>query len=421
MLKTFITKTDSSCVIDGSAYRGMPLLVTDNAVLDAQSDYLRDLTVKRGLSPGSVHETSKYLRTHLHIADAAGLQWEQTNEAILRRWRNEKAGARPSNPRRAYLNQVLRAIYCFLIWAERSGRISGVVGPLSSLDRKAYPLPVEVRRARRDGAARDFHYPLLYRVVGQTDQRNATASDIDKLYVAIANEANAFLAERNLLIARFAENALLRRLEVASLRIGQLPDLETAIAARSNYEELTIDLTETKGSKPRLALVDPQLVIDTWNHIDGARSELITSKRITFSLDDPIFVSARTGKQMNLDSISNLFSAKQREAGVSDASIHHLRSIGATDRVERVIEMYEIDGAPLPDEETLLLQVQEVLGHASTDTTRKYIRREKKRRLDQKRAENSDISDRRQALRNLDREIAAREEALRRLGKMLDD
>lgn len=79
--------------------------------------------------------------------------------------------------------------------------------------------------------------------------------------------------------------------------------------------------------------------------------------------------------------------------------------------------MYQLKGEPLPDEETLLLQVKELLGHASVDTSRKYIRGEKKRRLDRERGEQNEVLDRAETIQRLDREIAIREGQLRRLNE----
>ena len=415
MLTTYIAKTDSTCLIDGHVYAGLPLLASEDDVLVVQSDYLRELRVARGLSPASVNEMSKYLRTHVHIMDAEGLAWEQTNEVALRRWRNEQAGANPTNARRRYLNLQLSAIYHFLIWAERKGQISGVVGPLSPSDSFAHLLPVEIIRWHNDGTPARFKLPLLYRTVGQADRRNATAKEVDELFVALANESNPYLAERNLLIARFAENTLMRRHEIAALRLSQLPSLEAAELARSNGEELTVLLHVTKGMKARETVIDPQLVIDTWAYVSGARASLLRRKSLPGRSDLPLFLSWRTGRQIHPDSITNLFASKQKEAGVKRASPQHLRSKGATDRVQSLIEMYEQRGAPLPDEETLLLQVQELLGHASPTTSRRYIRREKKRRLDRMRSEQREVTERTEELKQLDREIAIRRDQLRRI------
>jgi len=416
MLATYRVKTDTSCVIDGLSYPDLPLLLTDTDVLEVQSDYLRELSVKRGLSPASVNEISKYLRTHVHIMDAEGLSWEQTNEAALRRWRNEKAGSRkPSNARRRYLNQVLHAIYQLLMWAEKSGRISGVVGPLSSTDKSTYLLPVEIMQSHRDGTAARFKLPLLYRTVGEADMRNATSDQVNELFVALADENNLYIAERNQLIARFAENALMRRHEIAALVLSQLPLLEVAERARAHSEELTFALHITKGMKARETLVDPQLVIDTWSFILGTRSSLIKDKSLRDLPSLEIFLSWRTGKRLHPESITNIFSEKQRAAGITRASAHHLRSIGSTNRVENLIDMYEQSGAPLPDEETLHLQVKELLGHSSVATSQKYTRREKKRRLDRKRADHKEVTDRSEKLKHLDREIAIRQDQLRRL------
>lgn len=415
MLTTFIAKTDSSCVIDGKVYHDLPLLITSDEILEVQSDYLRELRVTRGLSTTSVNEISKYLRTHVHIMDENSLSWEQTNEISLRRWRNEKAGKNPSNARRGYLNQQLVAIYNFLIWAERKGRIKGVVGTLLPTEKTTYLLPVEVARWHSDGTPAQYKLPLLYRTVGESDKRNATAREVDKLFIALANDQNPYLAERNILIGRFAENTLMRRHEIAALITSQLPSLEDAEIARNSGEELTIHLHITKGMKARETIVNPQLVLDTWEFIKKNRAELLKNRSLPERSDLPIFLSWRTGKKMHEDALTNLFSSKQKQAGIKRASLHNLRSKGATDRVESLIDMYEQNGAPLPDEETLLLQAQEILGHASVETTRNYIRREKKRRLDRKRGEHKEITSRTEKLRHLDREIAIRQAELSRL------
>ena len=158
MITTFSTKTDSSCVIDGKNYSCLPLLMTSNEILEVQSDYLRELRVNRGLSPATVREISKYLRTHVHIMDSYGLSWEQTSETALRIWRNEQAGDNPSNSRRGYLNQQLIAIYRFLIWAEQKGIIQGVVGPLSPSKNTTYLLPVEITRWHKDGTSAIYKF-----------------------------------------------------------------------------------------------------------------------------------------------------------------------------------------------------------------------------------------------------------------------
>jgi integrase len=195
----------------------------------------------------------------------------------------------------------------------------------------------------------------------------------------------------------------------------QLPSPDAAAFAKLNREELTISLHITKGMKARETVIDPQLVIDTWAFIATSRSSLLKRKSLTNRKDLPVFLSWRTGQKMHPDALTNLFSSKQKLAGITRASLHNLRSKGATDRVESLIDMYEQSGAPLPDESTLLLQAQELLGHASTATTSTYIRREKKRRLDRKRASYKEVTDRSERVRQLDREIAIREAALARL------
>lgn len=422
MLTTFVAKTDSSCFIDGKSYLDLPLLMSSNEIFEVQSDYLRELAVIRGLSVASINEMCKFLRTHLHIMDAAGLKWEEATEIILRKWRNEQAGENPSNSRRGYINHQISVIYNFLVWAEKKGKIQGVIGPIAPGDMHQYLLPIEVERWHRDGTPAKIKFPLLYRTVGSVDRRNATSAQFNELFVALSDEKNPYLSERNILIGRFAENTLMRRNEIVSLLVNQLPTLNAAENALSSSEEITIFLHITKGMKPRETLVDPQLVIDTWTFINSTRAELLKRKNLKEKSDLPIFLSSRSAYKMHPDALTNIFSAKQKLAGIKRASLHNLRSKGATDRVESLISMYQNSGSPLPVEETLLLQAQELLGHASPDTTRKYIRREKKRGIDRSRVENKEFLSRAERLKQLDREIAIREAELKRLiGKFDND
>lgn len=370
MLRTYVLRTDSSCFIDGQVYEGIPLLVTDTEILQPQSDYLRQLAVLRRLSKNSVNEVCKHLRTHLHLMYEDGLGWEQTNEKTLRKWRNSMAGANPSNSRKRYLNNVLHSIFNFLIWAESNDLVKGVIGPINSFDKNNYLVPIEVLRWNNDGTPAGFNFPLLFKTVGQSVRRNASADQVNGLFVELSDENNKFLAERNTLIARFAEKALMRRNEIANLTIEQLPSAEEAYFALKRNEEIIIRLKITKGMKLRDVLVDPQLIVDTWSHIQGSRNDLLLSKGIKPDSNGVVFLSWRTARKIHPDSLTNIFSHKQKKANINNSGIHSLRSIGATARVENLIDMYEFSGLPIPDLETLLLQLREVMGHNSTETTK---------------------------------------------------
>jgi hypothetical protein len=163
------------------------------------------------------------------------------------------------------------------------------------------------------------------------------------------------------------------------------------------------------------SILDPQLIIDTWDFINKLRTELLAKKKLKDSKELPIFLSSTTGKALHPDSISNLFARKQKTVGIDDASIHHLRSVGATKIVKDIFLMYERSDRALPDDDTMLLIVQQRLGHQSTETSLKYIRIERKSLADKQRSQNLPVITQEERLAQLTREIAIKESKLAKL------
>lgn len=370
-------------------HTGLPILVSrDGTIFKVQSDYLRYLLVVRGLSVNSINAYAKTLRSHIEMMGCQEMSWIETSEETLRSWRNWFVQGKSEQKAKTYINRELLIIYGFFIWAQSMKYIQPIVGPFSSNDTSPYPIPVRIINWNRDGSAGRVSYPLLYRTLKSSDMRNATPSEIDLLYVALSNESNPYLKERNTLMARWAEAAGARRMEVVNLHITQLPTLEKCKEALGNDNELWMKLHITKGSKEREISVNSRLLVDTWSYVEGSRAGLLAGKRFkNAALPLEIFLSLKTGKKLSETALSNIFSGKQKEAGISNASFHHLRSIYATDEVERIFRMHEQNGASPRDFSSIELELKEKMGHQSTRTTMKYVRFNQKRKLEEKRQE----------------------------------
>lgn len=402
-----ILLTDENCIINGRKYEGLPILINqDGNIYEEQTDYLRYLAVDCGRSVNTVLSIAKTLKMHLDLMHAQEMGWKDTNHHVLLAWRNWYVGDKNQQKSKRTINHKLLAIYLFLIWAQRNNLCHKIVGPFFVQDRETYPLPVTIKTTGQDGVALKINYPLLYKTIRESDSRNASPDEINKLFIELGNEKDKSLAARNVLIANWAEGPGCRVAEVLALTISQLPTLEEAKQAITNGELLDILLTFTKGGKRRRIIVKPRLVIDTWSYINGYRQTILKEKNIV----EPgyIFISHRSGKQIKTNTISRKFSQLQRKLGIKKASIHRLRSVAITNYVRALFEVAKRNGQSNPDTDGILLKAQEFAGHASSESTMGYIRLEKSRDLN--------IQNKEDEMRR-NREQFARDEELAQLRK----
>jgi integrase len=382
MKQALITKTDGSCFILGKHYEGLPIIHDENGkIYDEQTNYLRYLAVHRGQAAGTVYEVAKGLKEHLNVMFAQGKEWRETSHDILLQWRNWYIGDRRDQRYKRIINNKLSFIYQFLIWAEKNSFCSGVIGPFHVDDRKAYPVVIDIASADRSGFAMEYRFPLKYRTLRDIDSRNASAEEIDNLFVELANESDQNLAQRNILIGNWAEGPGLRLHEILALNITQLPSIERAQEALRQFSMMSMMLTVTKGGKQRVAILRPKLVIDTWNYINGARCIVARNKEVNSWDGSKVFISHRSGAALKPNTITKIFSEKQKILGITNASIHHLRSVAITNFVRLLFQQSKEMGNEHPDLAGILLRAKEFAGHSNESTTMKYIRLEQSRSL----------------------------------------
>lgn len=380
MQEVSILLTDERCVINDRVYEGLPILIDQEGnIYEEQTDYIRYLAVDCGRSMNTVLQTSKALKVHLELMHAQGSTWKDTDHHVLLNWRNWYVGNANEQKSKRAINGKLSVIYKFLIWAQRNNLCHDVVGPFSVQDRKIYPLPVNLKTVSRDGISLKIDYPLLYKTIRDSDSRNASPDDVNRLFIELNKEKDPRDAVRNILIANWAEGPGCRVSEVLAITVDQLPTLEIAREAASNGELMDILLTKTKGGKRRRILVKPRLVIDTWGYINDIRDEIVKKKDTQDTAE--IFISHRSGKPLKANTISKKFSQVQKKLGIKKASIHRLRSIAITNHVRNLFEIAKANGQLNPSVDGILLKAQEFAGHNCAASTLGYIRLEQSRNL----------------------------------------
>ncbi|MCL2455206.1 MAG: tyrosine recombinase XerC [Micrococcales bacterium] len=275
-----------------------------------RDDYATHLGVGRGLSP---HTVRAYVSDLDHLLDhvcASGLtRLDQIDVTALRSWLSAMA---QGNRSRATLARRTAATRTFFAWAAHTGRVD--VDPTARLasPRVARPLPTVLGR---DAAAR-----LL-------DTASASAADGDPL--------------------RVRDWAVAETLYATGVRIGELcnTDLDDL-----DLKELTLRVTG-KGDKVRVVPLGRPAgdALEAW--LDHGWPRLVSDPGVT-----ALFVGARGGR-LDQRQARTAIHRLAAEAGVHDIAPHALRHSAATHLLEGGSD---------------LRSVQELLGHASLNTTQRY-------------------------------------------------
>lgn len=409
----FIAKADESCIIAHHDCKDLPILhdLAGN-IYEAHSDYLRFLLVDCGRSITTVCETAKVLSQLISLTHSHNRSWDEVHLDLLLKWRNKCVSESEFDSMKKTMNRKLIFIYQFLIWAQNRGYCHQVIGPFQINDRLDYQIPLSFKATDRSGMIVKYQYPLLYRTLRESDLRNASPDEIDSLYIHFSSLPNHELGLRYNLIARFAEESGLRIKEILGLKVEQLPPLEKVMQYLDDGRMITFPISITKGGKTRIGIFEPRLIIDTWGYINEVRSQMCLDKLLQRT-GGPIFLSPLTARPLKANTVTKFFCKAQKTLNITNASMHHLRSIAITNFIRRIYAEQEAAGVLNPDTAGILLRTKEFAGHASETTTMRYIRLEQKRRLNLQ-------SHHEEKLANLKRFKETEERLARREGALLN-
>jgi integrase/recombinase XerD len=390
-----LVHTNAICEIAGVLRPGIPLLVRrDGAgVIEAASDWLRFLATHRSHAETSLQTYAEVLRLFWNHLDEAGRAWDEIDDSFLIAWRDTQM---VGGVDRKTINYRITMLYRFYLWAQDDGAVRNLIGAPEWGDeglKRVYPVSVTIERATgSDGQSRvRYGSNVLLKNVSKRSGRMTHTPTEDEMYRVHLELARGgeVVAQRNTLMASWAEEAGLRRKEIAALLVEQIPDHEQIEAMLAEPGLHILELVVTKGGKPRKVPVTPDLLRRTRDFIEYERQALIDEVRKRAPRYRPprtIFLSTRTGKAMSERAVTNLFTEAFRAAGVP-AWQHRIRAKFLSFITQRYFEVeYDRHGNEF-SRETILLRVAEIAGHADPETLRPYLDLVVKRHFEADRAQ----------------------------------
>ena len=273
-------------------------------------DYATHLGVERGLSP---HTVRAYLGDLDHMLDhALGLgltRLDQVDVGVLRSWLGAMA---KDNRSRATLARRTAAARTFFAWAVHTGRVDADPTIRLASPRVTRPLPTVLPQ---DAAKR-----LL-------DTARSNAEDEEPM--------------------RLRDWAVAETLYATGVRVGELC---AADVGDVDLAELTLRV-QGKGDKARVVPIGRPAADALTAWIEKGRPSLASART-----GDALFLGARGGR-LDQRQARTAVHKLASDAGVHDIAPHALRHSAATHLLEGGSD---------------LRSVQELLGHASLNTTQRY-------------------------------------------------
>lgn len=171
----------------------------------------------------------------------------------------------------------------------------------------------------------------------------------------------SILDERDSLMVKWAVLTGMRRKEVLGLKLKDIPN-----SANSNDPIQKIEITITKGGKPRIIFVPISLLDETNRYIKITRRN-IARKFNTFNKTDGLWLGKTTGLPITNKALNKNCSEAFKKINIQ-ATFHHLRHTYAI-KMLSILTKQSKDSTGLNPLKTL----QSLLGHSSIATTMIYL------------------------------------------------
>lgn len=344
-------------ILDEKQYHGVPMLLDSKSrIVPEPTDWFLHLTVSNS-APKTVEKYAISLRTFWEFLGERKKSWMDTNDELLRLWRNQLEPGRKGGT----INQRIDVVVAFLLWAQEQGYASNMVGETPP---GGQPLPVRLVLSRG-------RHKRLVSVVRSTDKKPPRLpipdhEEIDRLYARLTGP-NEALSERNCRMADLAVEAGLRREEICSMKISAIPTRGVIAEFARKQKVHRVDVVG-KGSKPRVVPVLPELMTRIRDHIEAGRTEF---NRHSTHREDHVFLSKKTGRSLTGPYVSRFFS---RAFGKKQLTLHRLRAryaslvvmtLARKEMKKRGVKEIRVD--------FVLRAAAEVLGHDNIETLRRYV------------------------------------------------
>jgi len=380
-----IVPTDETCVISGRPRPGIPTLRLEYGwILEEPSAWLRYLVVGRRMPLTSVGEYAKILREAIRrLMDAGRFRFDPSgmkihidmDDGFLEEWRDEMEA---KGRKAGHINRNMSTVFHCVLWCQENGYMRKLVG-VASDGMKLLPISA-IEKPIKDRSGRQIVLKVWYGLLHKThiaDRHTPTSAEIEDLHVKTASFRHAI---RNSLIMSWAEETGLRRLELLSILISDIPALDTIMALQTTGGTYSLTVRNGKGGKVRSVPVSPHLLRMTHEYIFMERQDIVDRYDGRKVVPDTVFISDQ-GAELHPNSVSNLMNVIFAEAKVRDASLHRLRAVFLTRVVERFMDHVDERGLPVGDT-TVLLRAAQYAGHSNISSLKPYLNKLKQARLD---------------------------------------
>lgn len=348
-----------SCTLDDRQYSNLPLLRDRKGrVIYAPTAWLLHLALTRSRQ-GTIEKHAYVLK--MYWTFLGGRSWTDVSSDLMRLWRNWLREG-PRSGRR--INFCIDVVVAFYRWSQEVALVHAVVGETPPGGR---PYPIRLVRSR--GRGRQLVCDVREHAARPVRQEVPELDDVDRLYERLSGP-NEALSVRNCLIADMAMQCGLRRDEILSMSTDDVPS-KALLQDLLEHGKAHRLLVTGKGGKTRAVPVLPELMLKVRDYVQYHRSNLLGP---TTRVEKALFLSSRTGRRVNAEWISRLFSAALGSAKRRKLTLHRLRARYAS-LVVLTLARRELTTRGLTGirEDLVLHAAAEVLGHADTSTLRFYV------------------------------------------------
>lgn len=170
------------------------------------------------------------------------------------------------------------------------------------------------------------------------------------------------LGERDSLIVKWSVLTGMRRKEVLGLKLKDIPN-----SSQINTPIVKIEISITKGNKPRNIFVPQSLIDETNKYIKFTRRN-IAQKHNNLKTIESLWIAERTGLPISKKTVEFSFREAVKNTGVN-CTFHHLRHTYAIKMLSVLTKQQQQDNSGLNPLKTL----QMLLGHSNISTTMIYL------------------------------------------------
>lgn len=350
-------------------------------------EYAFWLLHKEGLEIGTAYARILNLVSFRNFLDEEGVTLPRVSTYMLERFQSSHVmlvmqrctSKGDENTAQGTVNEKLRCIYKWLIWLQSTGRLpAGTVGPqgrvycgVSTLDEL-----IERRKGRLKSLVPLF--PLVKDRSGKSSQYRSKAvvsreQHGELVSSFMASGQSEYVRRRNALIADIGSEVGFRRDSICSLRVEQFEACAELASQGLLEDSIEIRPPRQKFRYANTFQFPTWLAIEVSAFVRGPRRELLSHLGVAEDPQEAIFVSERSGRALEPQSVTQIFSKCMRDLGrPPGTSVHALRRLFAIEAVEEEINM-RVERGLATDTESICRAVAFKMGHFDWKSLVHYV------------------------------------------------